>query len=370
MNNRTIVLFAVLVGAFAALAGTASATVLTSPSGTTYTSTLKATNEGAITFHGITTFSCNKSTLESKVESHGASVTTKGAISLLSFTECGEDVSVVTKGRLEIHWTSGNNGTVTAPGLLITVQFTTESGTYHCVYGSTSADIGTLTAAPSESGHAVLDLNGATLAVAGGDEKCSKSAELTGKYKFVTPTGLLVDEKGTEDPPPGEGSPTSPANTVYTGTFKASAGTVVTHSELASLSCSSSTFEGTIEQHGKSVTPSGKLSTFDFSSCTYPMTVLASGSLEFHPLGSGNATVTSSGFKLTTHGPFGINCLYETKSTDIGTLTGSSTTKATAVLDIDSSLIPRTGDSLYCGEAVEWTGSYTFTTPDYLDFDK
>ncbi|HEX5988907.1 MAG TPA: hypothetical protein VFY75_01670 [Solirubrobacterales bacterium] len=166
---------------------------------------------------------------------------------------------------------------------------------------------------------------------------------------------------------------TSPAGTTYTGTIHASAGTTTLHGEAFSVTCATSTVSGSVEHHGTGVgTAGGKVTTLDFNECTFPVTVLANGSLEIHTNESsanGNGTVTSFSTKITIHGPFNINCHYETQFTDIGTLTGSKTTGQTAKLDIDSALIPRNGDSALCGAAGEWTGSYTVTTPDYLDVD-
>ncbi|HEX5990018.1 MAG TPA: hypothetical protein VFY75_07390, partial [Solirubrobacterales bacterium] len=91
--------------------------------------------------------------------------------------------------------------------------------------------------------------------------------------------------------------------------------------------------------------------------------------LQIHSTGKGNATVTWTGGEFTADGPFGIQCLYKTNATDIGTLTGSATTGATATLDLNSAIIPRTGDNVFCGVAGELTGSYKVTSPDYLGVD-
>jgi hypothetical protein len=68
---------AVAVAALMVFAASAFATTLTSPTGTTYTSTFKAvvdSNEKAVspTFDGsFTTITCKKSTIEGKIERHG-----------------------------------------------------------------------------------------------------------------------------------------------------------------------------------------------------------------------------------------------------------------------------------------------------------
>ncbi|HEX5988908.1 MAG TPA: hypothetical protein VFY75_01675 [Solirubrobacterales bacterium] len=170
---------------------------------------------------------------------------------------------------------------------------------------------------------------------------------------------------------------TSPVGTSY-GTEKtlhATAGLTELHGEAFSVNCKTSTVAGKIEVNGakdgsgNTLPASGPISTLDFSECSFPVTVTANGSLSATGTSGGNGTLKSTGAKVTIHGPFGINCLYETNNTDVGSLTGSTTTKGTAKLDIDSSLIPRTGDSIFCGSFGEWTGSYTVTTPDEADID-
>ncbi|HEX5989949.1 MAG TPA: hypothetical protein VFY75_07045 [Solirubrobacterales bacterium] len=165
---------------------------------------------------------------------------------------------------------------------------------------------------------------------------------------------------------------TSPTGTSYTGTIHASSeGTTTLHGEALSVSCKKSTVTGTLSTHGSSVTASGPISTLDFSECGDDVvTVKQNGSLEAHGTATG-ATLTSTGAIITIHTHlFGINCTYETKNTDIGNLTDSHSAATTgATLDIDSSLIPRVGDSVFCGEFGEWTGSYLVSTPSHLYVD-
>ena len=158
---------------------------------------------------------------------------------------------------------------------------------------------------------------------------------------------------------------TSPSGTTYTGNIAASAGLTELHGEAFSVACNKSAVSGKVEKHGAGVTAGGNIGSLTFSECSFPVTVLKAGSLEVHATSGGNGTLTSSGAEITIHGPFGINCLYKTSGTDVGNLTGGSNAK----LDIDSSLIPRTGDSAFCGAAGEWTGSYNVTTPNPLIVD-
>ena len=148
-------------------------------------------------------------------------------------------------------------------------------------------------------------------------------------------------------------------------------GHVKLHNETANIECSSSV-EGTIENHGPSVTLEGPITALSFGNCTNGWTVHVKqfGRLTAHTIGSGpNATLTSTETTVEATVPvFGITCSYLTNETDIGTLTGSTTTGATATLDISAS-IPRHSGSAFCGGATSaWTGNYTVTTPDNLDF--
>lgn len=184
-------LLAVAVAALMAFAGTASATTLTSPSGTTYTSTIKSSSEGTTSLHGpFTTVSCTASTVEGKVEKHGAGVTVSGAISKLTFSGCNFPVTVLKAGSLEVHNISGTkDGTLTSNGAEITIQTSIAS----CIFTTSNTDIGRLTAAPSNTGHATLDINSAGIPRTGHSVFCGSSGTWTGSYKVETPTGLLVD---------------------------------------------------------------------------------------------------------------------------------------------------------------------------------
>jgi hypothetical protein len=163
---------------------------------------------------------------------------------------------------------------------------------------------------------------------------------------------------------------TSPKGTTYTSTIKAASEKQV---EIVGplnikLQCQSG-FEGKIEKHGAGVTAAGNITNLTFTECaeSYGVKVLSNGSLEFHVTGGGNGTVTSSGAEITVITPLGFNCIYKTSATDIGTLTGSSTTGKTATLDVHAFALPRTGHSAFCGGSGEWNGSYLINTPDFLD---
>jgi hypothetical protein len=186
-------LAAMALAALMALAGTASATTITSPKGTTYTNTIKAEASSTITltsvFGGFGAISCKKSTVEGKVESHGAGVTAVGAISSLTYTECSNPVTVVSKGTLELHHIAGNEkeATLTSKNATITVHETL-FGTCNFITSSTGTDIGNVTLTPSTGGAAVLDIK----AQIPSENGCG-TGTWEGTYKAVTPTTLYVD---------------------------------------------------------------------------------------------------------------------------------------------------------------------------------
>lgn len=104
-----------------AFAGGASASTLTSPAGTSYTGTLKASSTN-VTLTNMTTFGtirCSQSESEGNVTKHGAGGAVVGDITKLTLTECtgGKPTDPVVKtGTFDLHFTSTPNGTVTSLG--------------------------------------------------------------------------------------------------------------------------------------------------------------------------------------------------------------------------------------------------------------
>ena len=167
---------------------------------------------------------------------------------------------------------------------------------------------------------------------------------------------------------------TSPPSTTFTGHIEAATelGHVILHaSNGVTIECQGFV-TGSLTSHGASVTASGAISHLTFPSCTGAdvVSVIAAGTLEAHAIGSGQATLTSSGATITaTDGATGISCEYTTSGTHIGVVTPAPTATGHAILDIKSASIPRTGDSILCGGSATWTGSYRITTPTGLTFD-
>jgi len=149
-------------------------------------------------------------------------------------------------------------------------------------------------------------------------------------------------------------------------------GTTVLHS-VSKVECSESQVAGTTANEGGATeTVNITIETLTFSGCNATVTVLKKGTLAIHTSGgsaNNNGTLTSTGAEVTAYiSALGIDCIYSTNNTDLGTVTGSETTGSSATLDINAS-IPRTGGSFFCGSAAEWTGAYKVTAPNPLNVD-
>ncbi len=194
---KSLALAAGLVAAFVALAATsASATELYTQAGMLATgSTIASENEGTVTLDPpFGTIECKKSTVSGKTTNTGsATETVSGSIEGLTFTECNATVTVLQKGSLEIHTREANataNGTLTSTGTEVTVEFI---GT-HCIFKTSSTDLGTLTGTGVVETNATLDIE-ATIPRTGGRSGafCGSTAQWTGSYKITNPSDLGVD---------------------------------------------------------------------------------------------------------------------------------------------------------------------------------
>jgi hypothetical protein len=182
---KTLGLLAVAAAALMAFAGTASATALTSPAGTTYTGAVRATSSSTSLHGPFITVSCTHSTAEGKVEAHGASVTAAGKVSGLTFTGCNYPVTVKKAGALEVH--SGSPSRVTSSGAEVAIH--TSVG--ECVFSTvnTAIDIGQFTGGTP----ARHDIDSVTIPRTGGSFFCGTAGEWTGSYTITTPGTLLLD---------------------------------------------------------------------------------------------------------------------------------------------------------------------------------
>ncbi len=153
-----------------------------------------------------------------------------------------------------------------------------------------------------------------------------------------------------------------------------SEGPIVIHTTVQTVECKGSTIGATTSNTGGlSETVVAPIAVFTLSECNCSVVVLKKGSLEIHTTvanANNNGTVTHSGKEITIE-CLGFHCIYGSSgSTDIGDLTGSATTGATATIDV-SGTTPRTGgrSGAFCGSSDLYTGSYKITSPDTLNVD-
>ena len=174
-------LLAVAAAALMAFAGTASATNLTSPEGTTYTGEITATSSNSELDGAFVTVKCH-SHIQGHVTSHGGTYV-HGHIDVLQFTGCNYTTTVTNAGSITIHKTSGN--VVTSTGAEVSIA--TSVGT--CVFTTNGTSVGSLT----EGTNASLDIASAKIPRTGGNFLCGSSGTWTGSYDLVTPNNLWVD---------------------------------------------------------------------------------------------------------------------------------------------------------------------------------
>jgi hypothetical protein len=181
---KMLALAATAVAALSIATGTASATVLTSPAGTTYTGAVKASG-GTVYLHGsFTTISCFRSSLELGSSAHGAATTAGGKLSNLTFTECNFPVKVLKAGSMEFHALSGGSGSVTWNGAEITVETSiancvfTPSQTQFTFWGGNFPYIKTGATLIPRTGHSFF---------------CGSTGQYTAEYRVSSPSSLSVD---------------------------------------------------------------------------------------------------------------------------------------------------------------------------------
>ena len=170
---------------------------------------------------------------------------------------------------------------------------------------------------------------------------------------------------------------TSPKGTVYTGALKGETEGATTLHGVVDITCNQAAVEGKVEQHGSGTTAAGNISSLTFSECgSNHVTVKTAGSLEAHATAvkgeDSDGTLTSTGAEVSIQiTSLSITCVYTTNNSDIGTgtLTSSTTTGGNATIDVESTAIPRTGGSFFCGSSAEWTGSIRVVTPSTLYID-
>jgi hypothetical protein len=186
-------LAAVAVTALLVVAGTATGTYLTSPSGTTYTGAVTASSAGRIEKHAgsgtsFLTVSCNKANFEWNVEAHGAGVTARGKVTKLNFLECTDVVTVLAAGEMELH-ASNTTGNGTLTSNFAEVRIHTSEGPV-CTEKTSGTDIGTFTGTHQTGGSAKLDVGSAAVPVSG--FLCPSTTIWTGSFTYTSPGTLNV----------------------------------------------------------------------------------------------------------------------------------------------------------------------------------
>ena len=192
--TKMLGLLAIAAAALMAFAGVASATTLTSPTGTTYTGKIVSVNEGHTTLHAANGISVScPGEVSGSVEQHGTGVTVKGKNTALTFGTAllpctnSDVVHVSALGELEIHNVSGGyNGTLTSTGTTVNV---TDNTGVSCGFLTKETDVGTLTAGTP----ATLHIASAKIPRHSGSILCGATGTWTGSYKVTTPGSLFVD---------------------------------------------------------------------------------------------------------------------------------------------------------------------------------
>lgn len=189
MKHLKIVGLAVVVAAaFMALAGSASANVLTKEpgvnlaTGTTITSTA---GSSLLLKAGFANITCTSSTVAGNVSSNTAT-SAGGAISTLSYSNCGSaTVDTLANGSLEIK----SGGEVRGSGSEVTTSVLGTS----CVYGTgAGTKIGTATGSTSATSDASLTISASLPKISGGFA-CANPASWSGTYTVTSPTPLYID---------------------------------------------------------------------------------------------------------------------------------------------------------------------------------
>lgn len=176
-----------------ALADHASATALTSPTGTVATPFVELEGEGNITIDTrigseAKPASCNWA-VAGQTQNHGKELPVSIALTTLSLTSCTNNwhATPTYRGELTIEGTAGYDGTVTWQTM--TVIMTWGGAGVTCNYLIEAAHVGTFTGGSP----ATIDLEGA-LTFESGSLFCGEAPrELIGSLKVNSPSELLVD---------------------------------------------------------------------------------------------------------------------------------------------------------------------------------
>lgn len=178
--------------ALMAFAGTALATIATSPAGTQLPkgTMVKASLVGNAKLQGaFVTIECKQASGEGVITDAGSSTETlKGEIFVGSFSECNYPVHVRKTGTSEVHTegaSANGNGTMTSSGA--EVELTTSVGA--CIFTTSNTHLGKVVGGSPAS----LEINSAKIPRTGGSFLCGSSGTFTSKLTVTSPATLLID---------------------------------------------------------------------------------------------------------------------------------------------------------------------------------
>jgi hypothetical protein len=186
-HMKMLGLLATAAAALMAFAGTASADLVTSPPGTTYSGALQATSTNATLHNGVGTISCH-STVKGSITGQGVGTEVHGTNSYLDFVSCAGGTvhnATIKPGLFTLDVTKTNHGTLYSSGASVTVTMLGQE----CGYETNNTNIGTVTAGGE---HAVLDISANLLKTHGGFF-CGNTGNWTGSYTLTTPTNVHLD---------------------------------------------------------------------------------------------------------------------------------------------------------------------------------
>ena len=177
------------------------------------------------------------------------------------------------------------------------------------------------------------------------------------------------------------GDPALGATELYKGGTTLAAGTTI-HSSLATgtssllevseasgivSTCTGTTVESkTTSTAGEQV--QAEVTSLAWSGCTSTTDTLTNGKLQISRIpGTDNGTLTSSE-TLWTVALGGTTCRYGTgEGTDLGTITGETSTAKHATVDIDATINEQAPKQTLCPDVTHWTATWTITTPTGLN---
>lgn len=152
--------------------------------------------------------------------------------------------------------------------------------------------------------------------------------------------------------------------------------TVTIQSNALQVHCNESGIKVEVAKAGSAIsTVSGPVLSLTFEECEDPVygpcnvTVAEKGTFEIHHIAATrNGTVKSQGMTLNVVcGVLECNFITTEVGAEIGTLTGSTSTKGAATLDVSASIATEKPSDLLCNSIGTWEGPYLVNFPVFLD---